>query len=136
MLSAQVTDTPLDLDDIFASHDEPELPDGPSHDAHHPDLVIDLTALPPIGSGARRPGSPNSARERERQRRINTNLVRELAGLTGLGHAQINAELNRLSGVTRWPRPRWPSWRSGPRRPRTGRPRNGDAARGPEPVRL
>lgn len=102
VLSAQVTETPPDLDDIFASHDEPELPESPGHEVHHPDLVIDLTALPPIGPGARRPGSaPNSARERERQRRINTNLVRELAGLTGLGHAQINAELNRLSGVTK-----------------------------------
>ncbi len=101
VLSAQVTDTPADLDDIFANHDETDLPDTSSGDAAHPDLEIDLTTLPPIGGPSSGPTRPATGRERERQRRINTNLVRDLASLTGLGHAQINAELNRLSGVTK-----------------------------------
>lgn len=102
VLSAEVTDTPADLDDILASHDEPDLADGPVVDLSLPELEIDLTTLPPLGAGVQRFGEPpNSPRERERQRRINTSLVRELAGVTGLSHAQINAELNRLSGVSK-----------------------------------
>lgn len=98
--SATLTESPDDLDDILTEVDEPgSVPD--SHQADvHPDLIIDLTTLPPVaGRGAG--NGAGGRQERERLRSINTRWVRDLAMLTGLGHAQINAELNRLSGVAK-----------------------------------
>jgi hypothetical protein len=40
-------------------------------------------------------------RERETLRKHNAELAAELARFTGLTHAQVNGELNRLTGVTR-----------------------------------
>ncbi len=66
----------------------------------HPDLVLDLTRLPPIDPNARvRPTVAGGKKERERLRSMNNRWVRDLVGATGLSHAQVNAELNRLSGV-------------------------------------
>jgi hypothetical protein len=99
--SATATEQPVD-DDIFANHDEPDLADGPNPGAiPSPDeLVIDLASLPPIGGSlAAGPGSGRA--ERERQRRINAGLARDIASLTGLDHAKVNAELNRLAGVSK-----------------------------------
>jgi superfamily II DNA or RNA helicase len=100
--SATATDPGPDLDGIFAQHEEPGMPDDPVPDPDDPGLEIDLTALPPIGSGGPRSRRGSGSREeRERQRSINNGLVRDLALLTGLGHAQINGELNRMSGVSK-----------------------------------
>jgi len=61
-------------------------------------LVIDLAALPPVSSGG--PFHRRTTRQdRDRLRRMNTQWVRDLASITGRTHAQINGELNRLSGV-------------------------------------
>ncbi|MFV0525322.1 MAG: DEAD/DEAH box helicase [Acidimicrobiales bacterium] len=98
--SATATDTDTNAD-IFARFDEPELPLGHPASDDLRDLEIDLTSLPPVTrveAGGRRGGG---RADRERQRRLNTTLVRDLAGLTGLDHAKINAELNRRSGVSR-----------------------------------
>ncbi|NNE95365.1 MAG: DEAD/DEAH box helicase [Acidimicrobiales bacterium] len=74
--------------------------DQPLHDA--PGLVLDLQALPPVDPSTRaRPTVPGGRKERERLRRINAVWVRDLVLATGLSHAQVNAELNRLSGVKR-----------------------------------
>lgn len=97
--SATATDGPGDLADIFASHDEAGLPAPPSTDSD-PALVIDLGSLPPVGSETPADG-PSARRERERQRLRNSRLAREIAGITGLSHAQVNAELNRLAQVSR-----------------------------------
>ncbi len=68
----------------------------------NPELLLDLEALPPVDPNARvRPVVPGGRKERERLRSINAVWVRDLVQATGLSHAQVNAELNRLSGVTR-----------------------------------
>ncbi len=68
----------------------------------HPELLLDLTTLPPVDPNSRvRPTVPGGRKERERLRSVNATWVRDLVQATGLTHAQVNAELNRLSGVKR-----------------------------------
>ncbi len=71
------------------------------------DLVIDLAALPlpgggpagvTVGSGS---GVANDRNERERLRRVNTDLAAQLVELTGLQHKAVNGELNRRAGITK-----------------------------------
>ncbi|MGF1595358.1 MAG: DEAD/DEAH box helicase [Acidimicrobiales bacterium] len=93
--STAVEAPPDNVDDIFAQLDEAGMPDGTAHD-DDPALTIDLTTLPPMGVGT---ADLNSREERERQRSINARWARDLATLTGMGHAKVNAELNRRSGV-------------------------------------
>ena len=92
--------------DIFADDD---LAGGPTAAAAEPpggdELVIDLSSVPlpggstgPSGFGD---GPANDRNERDRLRRINTDLTRELAVLTGRGHAAVNGELNRQAGITK-----------------------------------
>jgi superfamily II DNA or RNA helicase len=67
-----------------------------------PELLLDLDTLPPVDPNARvRPVVPGGRKERERLRSINAVWVRDLVQVTALSHAQVNAELNRLSGVKR-----------------------------------
>jgi len=101
--SAVASDPPPDLGDVFADFDEPGSDDPGLAEASAPELEIDLTSLPPLGRpGTGRAGRGSDTRkERERQRSINTRWVRDLATLTGLSHARVNGELNRLSGVSK-----------------------------------
>ena len=85
-------------DDIFADHEDGGFSDALHSDVDDSELVIDLTMLPPVG-GPGHGGEVNSRAERERLRSVNSQWVRDLVTVTGLGHAQINAELNRVSGV-------------------------------------
>lgn len=90
-----------DPDDILAVHDEPGLV-GPAPATA--ELVLDLTALPPVPGvavGAGGSGAGGGRAAREQQRSINAQWARDLATLTGMTHAKVNAELNRLSGVAR-----------------------------------
>jgi superfamily II DNA or RNA helicase len=97
VLSATVTDASGELD-VF--HDE----EVHHHSAdHHPELVaedehliIDLHALPSPGPTSIRQAD---RRQRERLRRLNTDLARELAVITNRPHSMVNAEMNRLAGV-------------------------------------
>ncbi|MEM9133518.1 MAG: DEAD/DEAH box helicase [Actinomycetota bacterium] len=94
-----------EIDDILAEVDEPDLPTDPAEAGAggvnlEPNLLIDLDQLPPVATAAGVRVSGGRA-ERERQRSINTRWVRDIASLTGQSHAQINAELNRLSGVAK-----------------------------------
>lgn len=98
--SSTATAEPTEVDELFAQVDEPSVPEPPPGSDADPSLVIDLDALPPVGPDDGR-GDRGGRAERERQRSINNNLVRELATLTGQSHAQVNAELNKQSGVTR-----------------------------------
>jgi superfamily II DNA or RNA helicase len=70
------------------------------------ELVIDLATVPlpggaaPAGFGA---GGDRSAdrNERDRLRRINTDLTKELVEVTGRKHAAVNGELNRRAGISK-----------------------------------
>ena len=66
-------------------------------------LVIDLASLPLPGGApatATRAGG-NDRNERDRLRRINTELTKELVDLTGREHAAVNHELNRRAGIAK-----------------------------------
>jgi hypothetical protein len=52
-------------------------------------------------AGAGRLHAPTRREHKSRLRAANASLARELVRRTKLTHAQVNAELNRLSGVTR-----------------------------------
>jgi hypothetical protein len=73
-----------------------------------PDGALDL-ALPPLpgGPGPSRyvpAGSAEAANPREHRlelRARNQRLVQEIARSTGLSHAQVNGQLNRLVGLRR-----------------------------------
>jgi superfamily II DNA or RNA helicase len=73
---------------------EPETPDD------DPELVVALSA-PPLPGGADPSSAAHRRRAAEALRRYNAGLVTELVRFTGLSHAQVNGELNRLAGVTR-----------------------------------
>lgn len=87
----------------------------PTHDAYLDDLdeldedaaeevVLTLAPPPPLsGDGAAGAGTTVLTRREEKSqlRDANADIARELARRTGLTHAQVNAELNRLSGVRR-----------------------------------
>ncbi len=86
--------------DIFIDEDGAE-PDAPESD----DLVIDLTTIPPPG-GVAAPmpgfgGAGGDRNERDRLRRVNTDLAKQLVDLTGMPHRAVNGELNRRAGVTK-----------------------------------
>ena len=86
-------------------------PDGELHDTRD-EHGVELVLLPPPLPGG---GMPRSAAEGDesgapgpslRQRKIvlrdaNADLARELVRSTGWSHPKVNAELNRLSGITR-----------------------------------
>ena len=98
--SATATEADIEehSEDIFADHDDGNFEDARHSDVDDADLVIDLTMLPPV-SALTQGGEVNSRTERERLRSVNSQWVRDLVAMTGLGHAQINSELNRVSGV-------------------------------------
>ena len=104
VLSATATGADAELD-VFAEHDELEIDDDTQGagtelgDAAN--LVVDLRQLPPPSVGSAAAGGVFDRNERERLRRINTDLTKDLVDLTGRPHAQVNAELNRRAGITK-----------------------------------
>src|SRR5690606_466938 len=91
---------------VFADDPDGELRDG--RDEHGVELVLLPPPLPgggmprSMGSG----GGPDAPEMSLRQRKIvlrdaNADLARELVRSTGWNHPKVNAELNRLSGITR-----------------------------------
>ena len=105
VLSATATDAD-EIVDVFADHDEPE-PDEAGVDITLDDstesLVVDLRQLPPpaVGGVASPIGATFDRNERDRLRRINTDLTKQLVDLTGRSHSQVNAELNRRAGIAK-----------------------------------
>jgi superfamily II DNA or RNA helicase len=68
-------------------------------------LEVALPTLPGGPTGVR-PGGAGGAgrdprREREQLREANAKLVQDLVWATGMGHAQVNGQLNRLAGLRR-----------------------------------
>lgn len=91
---------------VFADDPDGELRDG--RDEHGVELVLLPPPLP--GGGVPRSmasgGDPDAPEMSLRQRKIvlrdaNADLARELVRSTGWNHPKVNAELNRLSGITR-----------------------------------
>ncbi|MGC1513578.1 MAG: DEAD/DEAH box helicase [Acidimicrobiales bacterium] len=79
--------------------------DGEAHD-HDEALTITLAPLPPPGGDRSVPGAESGAtltatrREHKQQlRSANNDRVRAIARITGWSHAQVNGELNRLTGL-------------------------------------
>jgi superfamily II DNA or RNA helicase len=120
VLSATASETPEETD-IFAHLDE-EDDESPSDSSwveagaaspmgtidddvvigEMPDLTLDLSALPPPVAGMSPMGSAVFDRnERDRLRRINNELTKELVDITSRSHAQVNAELNRRAGIAK-----------------------------------
>ncbi|NOX29403.1 MAG: DEAD/DEAH box helicase [Actinobacteria bacterium] len=65
------------------------------------DLLFDLSPLPGRGERLIDPNGAAPRREREILRDKNATAVRELVALTGQQHGEVNAELNRRSGVSK-----------------------------------
>ena len=88
--------------DAVVPDDEPD-----DDDAHlledDPSLLLDLPS-PPLLGGARGGPDPSDglarAEVKEELRRANQDVARAIARRTGRSHAEVNAELNRLAGVT------------------------------------
>jgi len=83
-----------------------EVPNEPEDGTPDPALVLELPAPPLLPGGGRSSGTPVDVGEtlmeqKARLRASNTSLVRDLARRTGMTHAQVNAELNRLAGLQR-----------------------------------
>jgi len=69
-------------------------------DATDPTIEVELAPPPPIVGSE---GQPGVARHevRERLRTLNADAARDIARVSGLTHAAVNLELNRLAGVRR-----------------------------------
>jgi len=106
VLSATATDADAEPD-VLSVHDEPGLDDEHGTDGvdEHlgPEaLTLDLGRLPPpaVATATSSIGFGRFDRnERDRLRRMNNDLTKELVDLTGRPHAQVNAELNRRAGI-------------------------------------
>jgi superfamily II DNA or RNA helicase len=67
-------------------------------------LLLELAPAPRLGTPAEGEPDGTPARPRERRRSLrdaNAALARQIARITGLSHAQVNAELNRRVGIGR-----------------------------------
>jgi hypothetical protein len=102
VLSAVALGEPFEPEWVADDHDV-DWGDGDADgDEDDPDLTI--TIAPPPRPGAGGPGSTHHRTRREHKahlREENADWARDLVRVTGMTHAQVNAELNRLSGVTR-----------------------------------
>ena len=85
---------------VVEEHDGgPDAPD--EHEAGDDALVVVLAPPPRPGGGATE-GHHRTRREHKAHLRVeNSERARDIARRTGMTHAQVNAELNRLSGVGR-----------------------------------
>ncbi len=97
VISAVATDAVMPEDEV---HEDPD--DGDPD----PALILELPAPPLLPGGGRQAEDATAAGEtlmeqKARLRASNTSLVRDLARRTGMTHAQVNAELNRLAGLKR-----------------------------------
>ena len=103
-LFAAISAVPVAEGDAPAPPDTPPEPPPPSAD-DDPELVLELAPAPRrSGSGPIDPDDPSPGPPRRRRRELrdaNAGLARQIARITGLSHAQVNAELNRRVGIGR-----------------------------------
>jgi superfamily II DNA or RNA helicase len=119
--AAPLDTVPAEQMSLFAALSATPLGDQPTHERadeeHHDELddagaeehgyELELAPLPLPGAAAGAPadGTATATISRTQQRRVlrdrNADRVAELTRKTGWSHAQVNAELNRMSGVTR-----------------------------------
>jgi len=78
--------------------DEPDVPEPDYDDPLLAGLSIDLPDVP-TEAGFVRGGALSVAERKDDLRGRNADLARRLVDLTGLTHAKVNAEMNRLAGV-------------------------------------
>ena len=76
--------------------DEPEIPEPQLADDPH--YNVDLPDVP-TDAGFSLTGSKSVAEVKEELRERNLDIAKRLIAVTGMGHAKLNAELNRLAGV-------------------------------------
>ncbi len=99
VLSATASE-PAESLSIFDEDEAPEPePEPAAVDVGADELVIDLAALPPAIAGVSGIGVDRV--ERDRLRRQNADLARQLVEITNKPHSAVNFELNRLSGVSK-----------------------------------
>jgi hypothetical protein len=82
--------------------DEPEIPEPDA--TSDPRLAIDLPMLPTAAgtvTDTTDGSSMSVAERREDLRGRNADLARRIVDLTGWNHARVNAEMNRLAGVSK-----------------------------------
>jgi superfamily II DNA or RNA helicase len=95
-LSSVADDGPHPVTSVF----EAEVPDQDQAFEEDPELVVAVSP-PPLPGGGTAAEAAMSRRDHETLRRHNAGLAAELARFTGLTHAQVNGELNRMAGVQR-----------------------------------
>ena len=76
--------------------DEPDVPEPMSAD--DPQFNIDLPDVP-TDAGFSLTGAKSVAEIKEELRERNLDIAKRLIAVTGMGHAKLNGELNRLAGV-------------------------------------
>lgn len=64
-------------------------------------LLIELGPAPSVGGSAGSSDTKTRSEQKRDLRSANSEMVRELVQLTGMSHAAVNGELNRLAGVQR-----------------------------------
>ncbi len=99
VLSAVALGAPHEPEWVAEDHDGE--PDDPGDEA---DDELTITLAPPPRPGAGGPGATHHRTRREHKAHLrteNADWARDLVRVTGLTHAQVNAELNRRSGVTK-----------------------------------
>jgi superfamily II DNA or RNA helicase len=100
VLSAVALGEPFEPEWVSEEHDA-DWRDDPPPDA---DDELTITLAPPPRPGAGGPGSTHHRTRREHKvhlRDENADWARDLVRVTGLTHAQVNGELNRMSGVAK-----------------------------------
>ena len=100
VLSAVALGDPFEPEWVTDDH-EVEWPDDSSSDE---DDELTITLAPPPRPGAGGTGSTHHRTRREHKahlREENADWARDLVRVTGMTHAQVNSELNRLSGVSK-----------------------------------
>jgi superfamily II DNA or RNA helicase len=101
VISAVATDSPRQTDDDAFPYELDDLDEGDADE-----FELTLAPPPPLagGNGAMPIGGTTTMTRREEKtqlREANATVARELVRRTGMTHARVNAELNRLSSVRR-----------------------------------
>ncbi len=102
-LFAAVSSRASDSEDVHRPEEALGLPH-PDDPEDHEEVVLELMPAPHLGAGQAPEAWASEAPPRERRRALreaNASLAKAIARMTGLSHAQVNAELNRRVGLRR-----------------------------------